>query len=119
MSEINAWWHQEYDYIDRISKESKNSQLAWFELSKRYIALSLEEQREVDSILVEWLKSDDACRRSDAVWLIREHKIIASKKALEELCVRLKDCKIPDDPQGYHEREHVIEVLKKLGENQN
>ena len=114
MTNIQQWWNSEYDYINRIAIESKNSQSAWLELSRRYLALSESEKTEVAQALVDWLDSGEGDKRSDALWLIREHKIFAAKEALERLCFRLKDCKIPNNPQGYHEREEALEILKLL-----
>lgn len=114
MGNIQQWWNSEYDYINRIAIESKTSQSAWFELSRRYLALSESEKNEIAQVLIDWLDSEEGNRRSDALWLIREHKIFTAREALQRLCLRLKDCKIPNNPQGYHEREEALEILKLL-----
>ena len=78
------------------------------------MALNESGKTEITQVLADWLDSDESNKRSDALWLIREHKIFAAKEALERLCLRLKDCKIPNNPQGYHEREEALEILKLL-----
>ena len=78
MTNIQQWWNSEYDYINRIAIESKNSQSAWFELSRRYLALNESGKTEITQVLADWLDSDESNKRSDALWLIREHKIFAA-----------------------------------------
>ncbi len=113
---ICQWWVIERDRVVRNAVESKNAQFAWFELSRLYLDLSEKEKEDVISVLIDWIKSDDVEKRSDAIWLVREHKILAAEPALMELCRRLKNCNIPDDPKGYHEFQKVVKVLQLLGE---
>lgn len=114
--DIRQWWSDECDHIIRSAIESKSTGAIWFELSKLYSSLSLKEKEDVTPVLIDWIKSDDDGKRSEAIFLVREYKILAAKPALEQLRIRLKDCKIPDDPQGYHECQEVIGLLQILGE---
>ena len=117
--DLSQWWASERDNIARGAVESKNAQSAWSELSKLYSSLSSNEKKEVVPVLIDWIDSDDNGKRSDAIWLVREYKILAAKQALERLRIRLKHCRIPEDPQGYHECQKVIGVLQILDEQTN
>ncbi|MES9964914.1 MAG: hypothetical protein ABW116_15400, partial [Candidatus Sedimenticola sp. 20ELBAFRAG] len=72
------------------------------------------EKNDVASVLVDWIESDDDAKRSEAIILVREYKILAAKSALERLRIHLQDCKIPSDPQGYHECQEVISLMQIL-----
>ncbi|MES9886423.1 MAG: hypothetical protein ABW140_06385 [Candidatus Sedimenticola sp. 6PFRAG1] len=113
-TDIRRWWSDECDRIVRGAIESKSTGSIWFELSKLYSSLSLTEKNDVASVLVEWIESDDDAKRSEAIFLVREYKILAAKPALERLRIHLHDCKIPSDPQGYHECQEVISLLQIL-----
>jgi len=119
MTDIQEWWVSEHKYVCRIARDSKNPMDSLFEMYKRYDALTISEKGRINELLIQWIENADVGSiNSDELYTalacITEYKIVAAIPAMERLCVRLKDCKIPDDPQAYHEREKVLRKLEGL-----
>lgn len=130
LTDIQQWWSEEHAYVHHIARASKNPMAALFDMYKRYEALNSEEKEEIDNLLIQWIEKADVESVSSgvinndgsypndelhtALECVSDYEIVAAIPAMERLCVRLKDCKIPDNPLGFHEREKVLRKLKGL-----
>lgn len=117
MTDIRQWWTDEHDYLLRMARAAKNPMSALFDMYERYNALKDSEKNEIDKLLVEWIDDVDEDKRFTALAMAEEYKIIAAIPAMERLCDRFKNSKIPDDPKGYNERKKVLRKLQFLKQN--
>lgn len=109
--DIRAWWNEEYEHIDSAARESKNSQSALFELSLKFRSLTEENKKSVTKILIQWIESEDAGRRFDAIALVSEYKLSSARTALKLLCNRLDKDK---SPGAKYEKKKIITVLNNI-----
>ena len=119
LTDIQQWWTEEHDYVHRMAHAAKEPMAALFDMFERYQALTIAEKEEINELLISWIDRADVGRvNSDELYTalacVEEYKIVAAIPAMERLCIRLKDCKIPEDPQGYYERENVLRKIRAL-----
>lgn len=113
MSDMRAEWTRIRNEIDTDAIDSKDSQAAVVELSDRYRALSPNERRVVDSVLCDWMLSDDERLRFDALALISEHLILSALPRLRTLSDRLSR---ESGPGPKYERAKVGRIIARLSE---
>ena len=119
LTDIQSWWIEEHNYVLNIARASKNSIQALFDMYRRYEALNDTEKEQINDLLISWIESSNVANVNNdelytALALVTEYQIFSAIPAMESLSERLKDCKIPDNPQGYHEREKVLRKLENL-----
>ena len=130
MESIQQWWSNEIKYVFRSARGSKDPMEALFEMYKRYDALDNTEREQINKLLIRWVQqadvnsvsrtvvNSDGSYSNDqlriALAIIEDYNITIAIPAIEKLAEQLKVCVIPGNPQGYHEREGLLRILKKL-----
>ncbi len=114
MINIKQWWTNEHDELLRLARAAKNPMSALFDMYDRYDALTNTEKKEINELLTEWIEDSDEEKRYTALAMSMEYSITDAIPSMERLCDRFKNCKIPDDPSGYNERELVLSKIKDL-----
>jgi hypothetical protein len=77
-------------------------------LSQAYRSLSPDEQDVVDTLLAEWVVSDDDRKRFASMALIREYNIVSALTALQELVRQLDESLEPSAPYDLSKANRVI-----------
>lgn len=119
LTNIQNRWVEEHKSACSIAKASKEPMAAMFIMYELYNSLTSLAKSEINTLLIKWVeKTDVVSVNSDELYTalacITEYKVVKAIPAMERLCIRLRDCKIPDDPQGYNEREKVLRKLQVL-----
>ena len=114
MTDIQQWWTQEYEYLLRAGRASKNPMSALFEMYRRYEALTNSERDQINDLLVTWVEDSNDDKRFAAHAIVEEYKIVAAIPAMGRLCERLKRCNVPDNPDGFYERQKVLGKIDVL-----
>lgn len=114
MTDIGQWWTDEHDYLLRMSRAAKNPTTALFDMYERYNALTDIEKKEIDELLIKWIEDVNEDKRYTALAMVEEYSITGAIPAMKRLSERFKDSKIPDDPQGYNERELILRKIHDL-----
>jgi hypothetical protein len=109
--QTRAEWTELRDRLDAAARAMKNRQAAVVELSLRYGLLDPESRPAVDSLLAEWLLSEDEALRFEARAVISDHAITSALPALEQLLTRLDDSTQPGAP---FEQERIREIIASL-----
>ena len=109
--EIKTLWVQLWAHLDWKADANKMSQETVCNLSTEYGLRSPEERAVINTVLSEWLVSDDEKKRFDALALIFDYRIDSSLPALRALTQRLKYSSAVGAP---FELEKVTRVIDKI-----
>ncbi len=118
MTDIKQWWADEHDYLLRMARAAKNPTAALFDMYERYDALTDSEKKEINALLIEWIEDTDEDNRYTSLAIVEEYNITEALSAMNRLCDRFKNSKIPDDPLKFYEREKVLRKIQKLERQQ-
>lgn len=108
---ISDRWMMLRSELDRRAVESKSSQEAIIELSRRYGLLEEDERAEIDELLAKWVLSDDEAERFDALAIIFDHDVASAIPALRQLASRLEES---DEVGAPYEWAKVNRLLGRL-----
>jgi hypothetical protein len=101
-------------YRESVDEEARSQRDSYIALDRLYALFRRfdEDERELaDQVLAEWVLSDDAGKRFDAIALIREFGIEGAAPALEQLADRLAGSAVPG---ASDEREKAATLAKEL-----
>lgn len=114
MIDIKNIWSKEHVARLDLARKSKNPMLAFSAMCEMYESLTKTEREEINLLLKEWIVSPNPDERFTALALVESYSIKEAIPAMKDRIEMLKNCKIPEDPQGYNEREKILKKLKKL-----
>lgn len=86
------------DQVNRDAVASKSSHEAYIELTALYGRFGSDERTIAETVLIDWLESDDESKRWDAEALIRDHRVVAAIPALRALADKLEESVEPGAP---------------------
>ncbi|HML50005.1 MAG TPA: hypothetical protein PKD84_01160 [Propionicimonas sp.] len=86
------------DQANRDAIASKSSHEAYVELTALYGRFDSAERAIADTVLIDWLESNDEAKRWDAEALIRDHRVVAAIPALRVLADSLEESVEPGAP---------------------
>lgn len=109
--DLATQWRDLHKEVSRHAIESKVSNDALRILENAYRALSLEERRLIDDVLIEDLLSEDELWRFDAQVLVDEFKIKSAIPALVELTRKLEGRR---EPSSHFESKRVSSLIDRL-----
>ncbi len=105
--ELNRLWEQ----LDREAMDYKASHMAYVKLKEMYARWDQDTRRNAIEVFAEWLRSENARKRFDALSLIDEFDIVDARPALESLAMSLV---ARPGPEAKHELKRVNEILQRL-----
>jgi hypothetical protein len=114
MTDVGQRWIVSRQNLHEAARGTKDTQFAAIELSRRYAELPDGEKSTVDRVISEWLASDDASLRFDALLLVDDHRIASAIPALRRLADRLEGSSKPSAP---YEWAKVNRILARLSES--
>lgn len=101
---FEAFWER----ANSEAMAAKSSQLAYEELKSLYTRLDAQERSLADSILSDWVVSDDDSRMWDALALIRDFNVRSTLPALRKLEARLETSNAPSAPYDWAKVNRLI-----------
>lgn len=104
------------DQANREAVASKTSHEAYIELTALYGRFDSDERAIAETVLIDWLESDDESKRWDAEALIRDHRVIAAIPALRALADMLEES---DEPGAPYEWAKVNRLLGHLANSED
>jgi hypothetical protein len=105
------WWCDLRSDLDRRYVESKDSQGAVLALAETYGRIPPDQRSEVDTVLLEWVLSDEEGLRFDALAIVDEYRITDAIPVLRALQDRLETESGPGAP---YEWAKVNRILGRL-----
>lgn len=102
-----------WEHFHRDAVESKELNESSVRLAKFYEGLSAFEKSIVNSILADWILSDDYGRRFDALALVNEFKI---RSCLDAVCEQLRQLESVGGPSATYDRAKLERIISRLEE---
>lgn len=107
-SEFREQLNQAWLDTDRAAQDRKDSHSAVLVLEDLYGALSDEERRVADQVIIEWALSDDNRKRFDALALINRFHISSALPALRVLSAQFEEAVGPSAPYDWAKVNRLI-----------
>jgi hypothetical protein len=108
---VRTRWETLSEHLARRAESMRIPNAVALELSLRYSSLGAAERADIDPVLSEWILSDDAGRRFDALTIVAENHVTAAAPALAALATRLR---ADTDPSAGFENDRVTGILSAL-----
>jgi hypothetical protein len=119
LTDIQKWWISEHNNTLCNARLGRVPMQALFDMYERYECLNDFEKPDINQLFIYWVDESGLHNINNdelytALACIEKYRIISAIPAMQRLVQRLDGCVIPDNPQGFYEREKVLRKLEKL-----
>ena len=111
MMDLLKYWIEIHDLLEKEGEEMCNSQSVAFGLLDVYDNLTENQQDKVNSILVDWLISDNNKLRYDAAFLISQRRIKSLASTVEKAIIIANS---RSGPEAFYEAKKLRRILEDL-----